>query len=166
MADVQKLFREYVRLDRKRQKSTLSQREFERWSTLKQQLNATFSPSARPDAADRRESVRVPVKLEVHFQSSGALQRCLLTNLSRGGVFISTRSPAPIGTQIKLRIVVDEGGTEIEVPGEVVSHNVGRDFAAQGSGMGVRFVDPGPKAAVALERIYEGALSGGPKRPR
>ena len=166
MADVQRLFREYVRLDRKRRDSVLNGREYERWNQLKQQLNATFSPPSRPEHEDRRESVRVPVNLEVHFRSEGALRRCLLTNLSRGGVFIATNAPAPIGTQVKLRIVVDQGGEPIEVEGEVVSHNVGRGFATEKTGMGVRFLDPTPAAAAALDRVYEGALGGAAKGSR
>ena len=102
----------------------------------------------------------------VRFQSSGELQRCLLTNLSRGGVFVTSHAPAPIGTQLALRIVVEDGDTEIEVDGEVVSHNVGRSFATGETGMGVRFLDPIPMAQAALERIYESALVGGPKFPR
>ena len=82
MTDVQTLFRQYLRLDRKRRTSALSQREYESWSQLKQQLNATFSPPTRPEHEERRDSVRVPVKLLVRFQSSGELQRCLLTNLA------------------------------------------------------------------------------------
>ena len=166
MADVQALFRQYLRLDRKRRISALSPREYEIWSQLKQQLNATFSPPSRPEHEERRDSVRVPVKLLVRFQSSGELQRCLLTNLSRGGVFVTSHAPAPIGTQLALRIVVEDGDTEIEVDGEVVSHNVGRSFATGETGMGVRFLDPSPKAQAALARVYEGALGGGPTFPR
>jgi Tfp pilus assembly protein PilZ len=106
------------------------------------------------------------VQLRVRFQSAGELQRCLLTNLSRGGVFVTTNSPAHIGTQLKLRIVVTENDTEIEVDGELVGHNVGRSFATGKTGMGVRYHDPSPRAAAALARVYEGALGGGPKRPR
>ena len=166
MTDVQALFRQYLRLDRKRRTSELSQHEFERWSQLKQQLNATFSPPSRPEHEERRDSVRVPVQILVRFQSAGELQGCLLTNLSRGGIFVTTTSPAPIGTQLTLRIVVAESDTEIEVDGEVVSHNVGRSFTTGETGMGVRFIDPSPQATALLARVYEGALGGRPKRPR
>jgi len=33
-----------------------------------------------------------------------------MTNVSRGGVFVSTGSPLPLGTKIKLWIKVDETG--------------------------------------------------------
>jgi uncharacterized protein (TIGR02266 family) len=158
MADVQKLFREYVRLDRKRRSDALSPREFARWRELSRHLSATFSPAERPVDQERRESVRVPVRLRVHFHSAGELRRRLLTNLSRGGMFVSDADPPPIGTKLVLRIVVEDEGTEIELAGEVVSHNVGPAFDTQSNGMGIRFVDPSPAAEKLLQRLYEGAL--------
>ncbi len=163
MADVQRLFREYVRLDRKRRRDALSPRELTRWSELKQQLNATFSPPTRPEHEERRESVRVPVNLRVQFPSEGELKRCLLTNLSRGGVFINVASPEPIGTHVHLKIVVQDPASEIDVNGEVVSHNVGPGFATRQTGMGVRFLEPDERAQAALDRIYERALDSKPE---
>jgi uncharacterized protein (TIGR02266 family) len=157
--DVPALFREYVRLDRRRREDGLSAAELARWNELKRRLNATFSPPDRPEHEERRESVRVPVRLRMHFETAGQLRRCLLTNLSRGGVFVCTPSPPPIGTQLVLRIEVDEGGLEIEVAGEVVSSNVGPDLTHRQRGMGVRFVDPSPAAQAVLDRLYESALA-------
>ena len=105
-------------------------------------------------------SVRVPVRLKMQFQTAGELRRCLLTNLSRGGVFVSTAAPPPIGTILRLRIEVAESDLQIEVDGEVVSTNVGNNFDTQHVGMGVRFVEPSPEAQRALDRLYEHALDG------
>jgi uncharacterized protein (TIGR02266 family) len=160
--DAAALFREYVQLDRRHRNAGLSAAELARWGELKQRLNATFSPPERPEHEERRDSVRVPVRLRMHFETAGQLRRCLLTNLSRGGVFVSTASPPPIGTQLVLRIDVAEGGIQIEVAGEVVSTNVGPDLTTRQQGMGVRFVDPSPAAQAALDRLYETALSPAP----
>jgi uncharacterized protein (TIGR02266 family) len=94
----------------------------------------------------------------MQFQTAGELRRCLLTNLSRGGVFVSTAAPPPIGTMLRLRIEVAESGLQIEVDGEVVSTNVGNNFDTQQVGMGVRFVEPSPEAQRALDQLYEHAL--------
>ena len=163
LLDVQALFREYVRLDRKQRQDALSPRELERWSELKRRLNATFSPPERPEHEEQRGSVRVPVRLRVAFESEGELKRCLLTNLSRGGVFVNTAAPPPIGTQLVLRIALAYEGREVEVPGEVVSHGVGRSFDTHRPGMGVKFLDPSPEALTLLDRLYEGALDRHPK---
>lgn len=162
--DAAALFREYVRLDKQRRTGALSPAEFGRWSELKRRLNATFSPPERPEHEERRESVRVPVRLNMQFQTAGELRRCLLTNLSRGGVFVSTSSPPPIGTRLRLRIQVAQPGLEIEVDGEVVSNHVGTDFTTQQLGMGVKFVEPSREAQAALDRVYERALEPGSRR--
>lgn len=157
-ADVQALFRDYIRLDRKRRDDALTPAEMERWRELKRRLNATFSPPSRPEHEERRESVRVPVRLRVRFRSAGELRSCLLTNLSRGGVFVNTLEPLPIGSQVLLRIELADTRTEIEAPGEVVSHNVGPQFEVPRQGMGVRFGELAPEAREALQRYYERAL--------
>jgi uncharacterized protein (TIGR02266 family) len=158
MPDVQALFREYLRLDRRRRNDALSRRELARWSELKRRLNSTFSPGTSPELDDRRESVRVPANLRVQFGSAGELKACLLTNLSRGGVFLATPAPEPIGTQLRLKIIVQDPPAQIEVGGEVVSHNVGPGFDTHMTGMGVRFIDPDAAARTALGTLYERAL--------
>jgi uncharacterized protein (TIGR02266 family) len=157
-ANAAALFHEYVRLDKRRRDPGLSPAELARWSELKRRLNATFSPPERPEHEERRDSVRVPVRMRMRFETAGELRRCLLTNLSRGGVFVSTASPPPIGTQIQLHIEVAEGELAIEVTGVVVSNNVGHGFSTQQLGMGVRFVDPSADARAVLDRLYESAL--------
>lgn len=156
--DAAQLFRDYVHLDKKHRAGGLTPAELARWSALKRRLNATFSPPERPEHEERRASVRVPVRLRMQFQTAGELRRCLLTNLSRGGVFVSTAAPPPIGTMLRLRIEVAESGLQIEVDGEVVSTNVGNNFDTQQVGMGVRFVEPSPEAQRALDQLYEHAL--------
>lgn len=159
------LFREWVRLDKKRKGAGLSLSDLQRWGELKQQLNKTFSPDVSDDKLAMRESVTVPIRLRVNFESAGTLQGCLMTNLSRGGVFINSAMPPPIGTRIQLRLRLRDDGTEVEIPGEVVATNVGPAFELRQLGMAIRFLDAGPEASALLERLYEGALDlGGSKR--
>ncbi len=156
MSDVVLLFREFARLDRKRRRG-LSPEELERWVGLKRRLAREFNPEVSDAQADGRESIRVPMRLVVSFQDVGELRRCWMTNLSRGGLFVATDQILAIGTQLTLRIGVGPGGDEIEVPAEVVSHNLGPDFRTR-PGMGMRFLDLSPDVTKKLDDLYDSAF--------
>ncbi len=104
--EVGMLFLQYTRLERKRTHEGLTVAELERWSALKRRLNQRFSPGLEESQADRRESVRVPTNLHCSFESIGSFESAFITNLSSGGVFISTASPLPIGSKVELKIKI------------------------------------------------------------
>jgi uncharacterized protein (TIGR02266 family) len=155
MIDIASRFREYIRLERKRDTEGLSPAELDRWNTLKRLLNKRFSPGLSDEAADRRRSVRVPTRLTVTFRDEQELRSSLMTNLSRGGVFISTERPAEIGTVLELRIDLTHSGETIDVPAEVVSVNVGPEMRTSRPGMGVRFRPTSEEMQKKLDQLYE-----------
>jgi uncharacterized protein (TIGR02266 family) len=53
---------------------------------------------------DHRRSARVPVTLELEYRSAGAFLVAYTANLSKGGIFIDTGSPLPIGTVVAMRL--------------------------------------------------------------
>ena len=152
------LFVQYTRLERKRTREGLSVAELERWSALKRKLSQRFSPGLNSDQPDRRETVRVPTSLHCNFESIGSFGNAYITNLSSGGVFISTVSPLPIGSKLKLRIQIVDTGAEIEIPGVVVSNNVGSGFSTENRGMGVRFSELAPMVMEQIHRLYSKAV--------
>jgi hypothetical protein len=86
-------FREYVRLDRQRREAGLSLEEMHRWQALKRFLSIHFAPD-RPEKVDeQRDSVRVPTRIKVSFAADPDLAHCLMTNVSRGGMFVRTDHP-------------------------------------------------------------------------
>jgi uncharacterized protein (TIGR02266 family) len=152
--DLQATFREYMVLERQRTSSELSVSELARWTELKRMLNRKFQPELGDDEADRRESIRVPVNLRVSFVSYGEVGRSLMTNLSRGGLFIKTPEPMEIGTPIELRVQVGDSQNELTIPGKVVSVNSGGSRAAE-AGMGVRFNELSPEQQKGVDELYE-----------
>ena len=164
--DVALLFREYIHLERKREGEGLSPLELQHWTGLKRMLGKEFSPGLSDQRADQRSSVRVPTRLAVTFRNVGELQRCLMTNLSRGGLFIATEQPAEIGTHLELQLHVEETGERIEAPSEVVSNDVGPGFAPGERGMGLRFLELKPEAQRAIEELYESKLEEAAERLR
>lgn len=158
MDDFNSRFRQFLYLDRKRSGESLSPAELRRWIKLKRILNQEFSPGASYEHADRRMSVRVPARLGVTFRDPGELRACLMTNLSRGGLFVETDSPAEIGTRLLLVLQIEQSGETLEVPTEVVSINSRPDTAAQPRGMGLRFLEMKPEVAEKVDAFYERKL--------
>jgi len=158
MQDVASRFREYIQLERRRDAEGLSPADLERWTILKRFLSRKFNPNLSDDRADQRRSVRIPTKLTVTFRDERELRSSLMTNLSRGGVFIATERPPAIGSSLELRIDVAETGERIDVPAEVVTVNVGPHFAQALRGMGLRFRPTSEDMQRKLDELYEGQL--------
>ena len=128
-------------LDKRRKAGGLSPSELARWSQLKSALNRHFQPDINEQHSRSRGSVRVPLDLNVNFESRGEVHPCLMKNLSDGGIFVATESPLPIGTPFNVRIRIDKTGEDVELPGEVVSVGVSANLAEEKHGMGIRFVN-------------------------
>jgi uncharacterized protein (TIGR02266 family) len=111
-------------------------------------------------AAERRQSVRVPTHLDCSFESFGSFEGALITNLSSGGVFIATKSPLPIGSELRMRIRIERTNAEIELQGIVVSHNIGPSSEVGKAGMGVRFSQAAPETTKAIGELYQHAIQG------
>ena len=103
------------------------------------------------DPADKRTAPRLPIALEVSYPSGEALRRDYISNLSSGGMFVKTRSPLPIGTEVTLEIAVGDEAP-LSLRGKVVWDRL---FAQGGEpeGFGVRFIEPvDPRLQALLTR--------------
>ena len=152
-------FREYMTLERVRSgEQEISVAEYQRWLQLKRVLNRHFQPGVQDSHEDRRESVRVPARLRVAFQSDGEIRESLMQNISRGGLFISTTEPLPLGTKVEIRVHTEESGENIDVKAEVASHIAGPGLMNEDLGMGVRFIELNESQAKAIDELYEHSL--------
>ncbi len=90
---------------------------------------------------ESRSFPRLPVHLQVRYQSGAELAQSFIDSLSTGGVFIRTSQPLPIGTDLLMDIHIEGADPEpIRVRGKVVWERlVGRE-----DGMGVSFTEPPP----------------------
>jgi type IV pilus assembly protein PilZ len=92
---------------------------------------------------ESRSFPRLPVHLQVRYQSGAELADSFIDSLSSGGVFIRTSQPLPIGTDLVMEISIAGSGSEpepIRIRGKVVWERlVGRE-----DGMGVSFSEPPP----------------------
>lgn len=165
MSDMPGLLRAFLALDKRRKEGGLSPADMSRWSDLKSALNRHFEPGVKAQHAQKRESVRVPLDLNVNFESRGEVRKCLMKNLSAGGIFVATESPLPIGTPFNVRIRIERTGEEIELPGEVVSVGVSANLAEEQHGMGIRFVHLTEAQTQLLEEFSEEAMKKAIERP-
>jgi hypothetical protein len=93
---------------------------------------------------EARRAARVTINKE--FESFDAFIQEYVTNISRSGVFIRSKTPLPIGTKVNLRftVIMDDIET-IEGTGEVVR--------VEEAGMGVVFRDLTGYSKSLIERL-------------
>jgi uncharacterized protein (TIGR02266 family) len=92
--------------------------------------------------SDRRIIQRVPVDFRVDFIHTGDYLISCSKDISMDGMFVSTKSPAPIGTHVNL-IFPAEDNHEVEVAALVVWSREKSSY--QKPGMGVQFLSPLPQ---------------------
>jgi uncharacterized protein (TIGR02266 family) len=86
--------------------------------------------------ADRRQP-RLPISLEVAYRTAGAFLVSYSINLSKGGIFLETSQPLPIGEHVSLKFDVPGVGP-LEVDGTVAWVRTGTHDGLP-DGMGVQF---------------------------
>jgi molecular chaperone DnaK len=106
---------------------------------------------------DKRAGARTPIGLAVRL-SYGTLDEFVdrfAVNLSRGGVFIRTREPEPIGTSVALELRLHGGETVLRTKG-VVRWIQTESATAQpptAPGMGIQFTELDAEARALVERM-------------
>jgi uncharacterized protein (TIGR02266 family) len=169
MSNMPGLLRAFMSLDKRRKAGGLSPADIARWSQLKNSLSHHFEPGVDEKHAKSRASVRIPLALNVNFESLGEVRKCMMKNLSAGGIFVATESPLPIGTPFNVRIRIERTGEEVELPGEVVSIGVSANLSQEEHGMGIRFVhlttEQEEKVAEFSEEAMKNAIIDPPEEP-
>jgi type IV pilus assembly protein PilZ len=97
-----------------------------------------------PQAAEneRRISPRQPIELKVEYERLNTFFADYTKNISRGGTFIKTTRPLPIGTEFVFRLLVPDLERPLAIHGEV-ARIVSESMAAENggdAGMAIRFV--------------------------
>jgi uncharacterized protein (TIGR02266 family) len=152
------LVREYGRLEKKRTHEAVTPTELERWSELRITLEKHFPQGDRPPGGERRQTLRLPTRMLVEYSSKGDLERALIRNISRGGLFIATEHLAEVGSKIMLLIRVGDEGEVMELPAEVASAGVS-DRHGQ-TGMGCKFGQLSPEQQQIVDEMFATALDG------
>jgi uncharacterized protein (TIGR02266 family) len=107
--------------------------------------------------------MRTPITLKIKFKSSNLDQfiERYSVDVSRGGIFIRTKEPLPVGTQLRFEFQLQDASSLIAGDGTVVwirEHDPARQGVAPG--MGVRF----DKLATDSQKVLDRILSEKQKR--
>ena len=97
---------------------------------------------------DNARDPRIDRPFKVSYQFGDSIRVGKILNLSRGGVFVRTLSPPPVGTSLLLHLYLQDDGEPIHLPAQVI-------WTRPGEGFGVKFGYTMGFARVALERIVK-----------
>lgn len=156
--DIGRVFREFSQLEKKRAHGELTSEELARWTACNSVLAKRLTPGVPEELTSQRKSVRIPTRLGLSFSNLGELRQCLMTDLSRGGLFIRTDRPVDLGTRVELTIRIGDKDTIVKVRAEVVSHNIGPNFRTHQRGMGLRFRDMDEDTEKQIAELYDYSL--------
>jgi len=103
---------------------------------------------------EKRAYKRFSKILEVKYSSVKGLISDWTMNISKGGMFISTRNPLPEGTNLTLKLKVPESEEEITLEGEVVWKVKPEESGGTLiPGMGLKFKNIDEEVIKKIERI-------------
>ena len=118
---------------------------------------AVAYPQPARSPQSERQSFEAEVTCIAEDTSRG--RKYLASNLSRGGVFVKTLLPLPIGDSLKCVIHLNDGGPELVAQAQVAwLRGSGADMQSP-PGMGLRFVGLPEKSLARLSRFLEASGS-------
>lgn len=101
--------------------------------------------------------MRRPIELKVEYKRLNTFFADYTKNISRGGTFIKTSRPLPIGTEFLFKLFVPGRDQPFTIHGEV--QRIIAESADEEAGMAIRFVyrEGDPQAEIA--RVVEGLMT-------
>lgn len=115
-------------------------------------------PKVEPADDDRRHDDRAAITLKVDYKRLNTFFADYTKNISRGGTFIKTSRPLPIGTEFLFKLFVPGREEPLTIHGEV-QRIIDEGSAGEEAGMAIKFVyrEGDPQAEIA--RIVEGMMT-------
>lgn len=103
--------------------------------------------------SENRREPRLPVEVKVDYRTVGSFITDYSKNISKGGVFIHTSLPLPVGERVRLRLTLPDGDAPFALDGVVKWTSTLRDKDKHPPGMGVEFVDFSDEVKQKLEAL-------------
>jgi type IV pilus assembly protein PilZ len=105
--------------------------------------------------SEGRSHPRAPIELKVDYKKLNSFFADYTRNISKGGTFIKTRKPLPVGTRFLFKLSVPARPEPFELLGEVAWSSPEGEEA----GMGIRFVYADDAQRFAFEDVVERLMS-------
>lgn len=102
-----------------------------------------------------RTAFRAPIELKVDYKKLNSFFADYTKNISKGGTFIKTKKPLPIGTRFLFKLTVPLRNDPFELLGEVVWSTIEGDDP----GMGIKFVYSADHQRSDFEGVVEQLMS-------
>ena len=123
------------------------------------------SAVAEEPSSERRSTTRRPIELKVEYKRLNTFFADYTKNISRGGTFIKTARPLPIGTEFLFKLFIPGRDEPLTIHGEVQRIVTNEDVDGDGTpdqGMAIKFVyrqgDSQPEIARTVEAIMSHSL--------
>jgi hypothetical protein len=98
-----------------------------------------------PAPVERRQAPRLDKVFRVYLEGERGMGLGIARNISEGGMFVETRAPQPIGSQVRITFPAESGEMTALAEVRYVCHLLGRTPVTERGplalrGMGVRFL--------------------------
>lgn len=90
---------------------------------------------------NKRKATRLQHEIPVAYRSVGSFLTDWATNISQGGLFINTRKPLPVGTEVTILLQLPGADFPCELHGRVARVTAFDNRANMVPGMGIEFFD-------------------------
>lgn len=112
-----------------------------------------------PEKTDKskkaRQADRLQHELLVAYRTVDGFITDWAVNISKGGIFINTRSPLAVGTTVRLIISLPDTAFPFDLTGRVARINEFDNPSNQVPGMGIEFIDVDEEKRTRIERFVE-----------
>jgi type IV pilus assembly protein PilZ len=112
---------------------------------------------ADDSAGEQRAEPRRPIELKVEYKRLNTFFADYTKNISRGGTFIKTKRPLPIGTEFLFKLFVPGRDQPLTIHGEV--QRIIDDTPGEDQGMAIKFVYREGDPQDVISRAVEGMMS-------
>ena len=102
-----------------------------------------------------RRSERLQHELLVAYRTVDGFITDWAVNISRGGIFINTRKPLPVGTTVRLILSLPDATFPFDLGGRVRRVVEFDNATNQVPGMGIEFLDVDEEKRARIERFVE-----------
>jgi uncharacterized protein (TIGR02266 family) len=113
-------------------------------------------PFPKPNQTYVRAAERYDLEVKVDLESDHNFYTGLTQNISAGGLFIATHALRKIGDRITLKFTLPGNAEPVSVETEVrwIRENTAL-MRAEGTGMGVRFINLSAEASAAINKFLQ-----------
>jgi uncharacterized protein (TIGR02266 family) len=96
------------------------------------------------------------VRIQLRYPDEGVFIQRFAPNVTRGGIFLASRTPYPVGTVIAFEIALTQGPPLLHGTGKVTwVREYNPDEPQRAHGMGVQFLQVAPACKPTLDRLLD-----------